>query len=1192
MEGLPEGTWSAETYGNLLAAELERAVVEEVPLLAPCFDESKAYDIQRLDLLEHLYSRSGLPAEVWKPMLDMAKAPRRIKVMQAVGPWWLPSSGMLPGCPGATFVQSFLLERWRRFTSAAAPSTQVRCWVDDSTAQASGATEGLATLVAATRSMEDLEQGDGVRVNRKKTGVLVTCAALRDLVQQAAAVKSRAAGGLVAGFGPVEPAGWQEAWRQHLQVPEGTCMEWHGEGRLHEEDLRAVAASTSVWLAFDGLPPPAGEELVLRANRGLWVDARLPQCGGAGVPPAVDQDQLRQPLAPEHPPARQEFGATVSEARVRVWADGHPLRWSKGPPLAVPVVAALKDLGVAQGGGREGKEMQAKRSKEAFKRLEWIARAGVSRAKRARLVAGSALAAGMYGTAAHVHDHDLLPSLRRWVMHALYRGSRFASIELFMHLVLPFRGADPWRVALKKGWEACSRARSLWGEQCFQAVWLGSKGDGPLRSFRKLLEQLPAAGGGSLAESYLAGGSGWERKHGALVSLDEALQRRDLAKASVRQGLKEVVNVDVPTVRAIAGRMPGQGLREAYESVLVGDMVVRGTTKHWQEHDGTCKCGREEETVEHVFWRCPRYAAERLGPSRCDDALARHLGSCQRRLGAPAREAALEAWKAWKVWAPPAWRAAEVYVDASGRHPKDPAIRVVGWALCAKVAGAWQAATGWLRPGATVTAGEATATIHAVEVLEPGGRVVTDCKAVHDRWYSIRGGRWSAADLSDRCWVRLAAALRARPDVQCHWMPSHRSGAEAERLGIPEAWHKGNGEADERAKQIARERDVPAVLLASHAQNLETAERVARTVAAIQLKRLQGRRQLACGAAVKERVRRLPGLPWRLRAKGVKRRKPGAGAAAEQQEGFSAGDLLQVKPGNWPALEAVLDLVQNDPCTVPEVHDLRPVGPWPLAGTCESRNGRLGGLWVCNRCPKQASDSSRVVAAVMTRCGPTPWLGTSGPHEVQEDAGAWSCKRCRLSVLPQHRSSAAQATCPVPRLSKDGQPWPEGEASVRAVLGRVKGWRKWCLPADQPQPPPEVEAAPAAALPAAAAAAAAEALPGAFAGSDDEPPVPAAKRARASSCLEPYVGHWAFRIGRGLRCLRCFSRPVGDYRAWKRGRCFEELPPLAMPGGMPTEVLRSGGLGANASEPAKARFTELHIFAARTAGRRPGLGMI
>ena len=46
-----------------------------------------------------------------------------------------------------------------------------------------------------------------------------------------------------------------------------------------------------------------------------------------------------------------------------------------------------------------------------------------------------------------------------------------------------------------------------------------------------------------------------------------------------------------------------------------------------------------------------------------------------------------------------------------------------------------------------------------------------------------------------------------------------------------------------------------------------------------------------------------------------------------------------------------------------------------------------------------------------------------------------------------------------------------------------------------------------------------------------------------------------------------------------------------MPGGMPTEVLRSGGLGASASEPAKARFTVLHKFAARTSGQRPGLGM-
>ena len=114
MEGLPDPTMSAEAYGTLLAAELEQATVLDEPLLAVCVDLSKAYDSVRLDLLEFLLCGSGLPAEVWRPMLDMAKARRRIKVMQAVGGWQQPTSGMLPGCPGATFVMSIVLERWRR----------------------------------------------------------------------------------------------------------------------------------------------------------------------------------------------------------------------------------------------------------------------------------------------------------------------------------------------------------------------------------------------------------------------------------------------------------------------------------------------------------------------------------------------------------------------------------------------------------------------------------------------------------------------------------------------------------------------------------------------------------------------------------------------------------------------------------------------------------------------------------------------------------------------------------------------------------------------------------------------------------------------------------------------------------------------------------------------------------------------
>ncbi len=64
------------------------------------------------------------------------------------------------------------------------------------------------------------------------------------------------------------------------------------------------------------------------------------------------------------------------------------------------------------------------------------------------------LTAGLYGAAAHVYDKDLLPTMRRWVMHAVYRGPHFAQVRLFMHLVLPCKGAGPCRVALRKGWEA------------------------------------------------------------------------------------------------------------------------------------------------------------------------------------------------------------------------------------------------------------------------------------------------------------------------------------------------------------------------------------------------------------------------------------------------------------------------------------------------------------------------------------------------------------------------------------------------------------------------------------------------------------------------------------------------------------------------------------------------------------------
>ncbi len=69
------------------------------PLLAVCVDLSKAS--VRLDLLEFLLEGSGMPSQVWRPMLDVAQAPRRLKVMIAVGDWGDPTAGIVPGCPAA-----------------------------------------------------------------------------------------------------------------------------------------------------------------------------------------------------------------------------------------------------------------------------------------------------------------------------------------------------------------------------------------------------------------------------------------------------------------------------------------------------------------------------------------------------------------------------------------------------------------------------------------------------------------------------------------------------------------------------------------------------------------------------------------------------------------------------------------------------------------------------------------------------------------------------------------------------------------------------------------------------------------------------------------------------------------------------------------------------------------------------------
>ena len=82
-------------------------------------------------------------------------------------------------------------------------------------------------------------------------------------------------------------------------------------------------------------PPPEEIQEFVLGNRGVWMPTA-----------EVESDRFLQ-------------------AKLRVQADGAEDRWARGPQLALPVVGALKDLGVAQGLGKPAKDLQAAKARTA-----------------------------------------------------------------------------------------------------------------------------------------------------------------------------------------------------------------------------------------------------------------------------------------------------------------------------------------------------------------------------------------------------------------------------------------------------------------------------------------------------------------------------------------------------------------------------------------------------------------------------------------------------------------------------------------------------------------------------------------------------------------------------------------------------------------------------------------------------------
>ena len=257
-------------------------------------------------------------------------------------------------------------------------------------------------------------------------------------------------------------------------------------------------------------------------------------------------------------------------------------------------------------------------------------------------------------------------------------------------------------------------------------------------------------------------------------------------------------------------------------------------------------------------------------------------------------------------------------------------------------------------------------------------------------------------------------------------------------------------------------------MLAAYRRHKEAAEQVAGTVAAIQLFRLQARPRTAEGGAIKERRRATPAMPRRVRPQGLKRKRPSAAPVGEQAGG-GPGDAIgasavelppcerfgQAKVHELPNREVAMQVVFSSPAPAEGLHDLRPVGPWPLPGTVPARNGRLPWLWACSSCGRSAGDSSRAKELARKPCGGAAWQLAEANHSLELVNGGWRCSRCLLRVRPQHTAQTERQACPVGEFTSGEGRWLQGEAGLRELFGRLRAFRHFCEPAEVDEEPPQ-----------------------------------------------------------------------------------------------------------------------------------------
>ena len=246
----------------------------------------------------------------------------------------------------------------------------LRCWVDDSTAAGKGEGQGLAVWIAATRGFEDMEQGDGAKVNRTKSGVLCSHGRLQRLVEQAAAVRANCRYGLVVVCGPVEPPNWEAQWREGLGAPARTVFRRRSSGGEVEElassttrqAAEAAAAALAAKEAADAArargpfsnaeaalaPTPCPDLATLAdtpAAAELEAASEQPR-GAAGLPHSARLEQLAREAEEAAVAAAAEAGRAAGRAAAA--AEAAVDRRARRPPYGWPSMASLRKTRCSQ----------------------------------------------------------------------------------------------------------------------------------------------------------------------------------------------------------------------------------------------------------------------------------------------------------------------------------------------------------------------------------------------------------------------------------------------------------------------------------------------------------------------------------------------------------------------------------------------------------------------------------------------------------------------------------------------------------------------------------------------------------------------------------------------------------------------------------------------------------------------------